>query len=120
MLPVAIQFAGGVPAAVYGFSAEVNQRFLDRLSLEDADVGGIGGTLAGNALSMSSVHRKTIIGCSRATKVSSALAPSSKRIVWMDRNGFTRFMAFFKNRLDSSLSPISKAGLSCMQHRLHA
>ena len=56
MLTLGKPIAGGVPAAVYGFSAEINQRFMDKLSLEDADVGGIGGTLAGNALSIAAMR----------------------------------------------------------------
>jgi glutamate-1-semialdehyde 2,1-aminomutase len=47
--------AGGVPAAVYGFTDEVSQSFSAKLSLDDADVGGIGGTLAGNALSIAAM-----------------------------------------------------------------
>jgi glutamate-1-semialdehyde 2,1-aminomutase len=47
--------AGGVPAAVYGFTEEVSQAFASRLALDDADVGGIGGTLAGNALSIAAM-----------------------------------------------------------------
>lgn len=47
--------AGGVPAAVYGFTQEVADQFRHHLSLEDADVGGIGGTLAGNALSIAAM-----------------------------------------------------------------
>jgi len=47
--------AGGVPAAIYGFSAEVAQAFSAKLDLDDADVGGIGGTLAGNALSIAAM-----------------------------------------------------------------
>ena len=56
MLTLGKPIAGGVPAAVYGFSAEINQRFMHKLSLEDADVGGIGGTLAGNALSVAAMR----------------------------------------------------------------
>ncbi|RIK28440.1 MAG: aspartate aminotransferase family protein [Anaerolineae bacterium] len=47
--------AGGVPAAVYGFTEEVSRAFAERLDLDDADVGGIGGTLAGNALSIAAM-----------------------------------------------------------------
>jgi glutamate-1-semialdehyde 2,1-aminomutase len=47
--------AGGVPAAVYGFTEEISQAFAAKLSLDDADVGGIGGTLAGNALSIAAM-----------------------------------------------------------------
>ncbi len=47
---------GGVPGATYGFTQEVADAISARHSLEDCDVGGIGGTLAGNALSLSSVR----------------------------------------------------------------
>jgi glutamate-1-semialdehyde 2,1-aminomutase len=47
--------AGGVPAAVYGFTKEVSKAFAAKLDLDDADVGGIGGTLAGNALSIAAM-----------------------------------------------------------------
>ncbi len=43
--------AGGLPAAVYGCSEEVARRFHDYMSSRSNDVDGIGGTLAGNALS---------------------------------------------------------------------
>jgi glutamate-1-semialdehyde 2,1-aminomutase len=48
--------AGGVPGAAYGFTAEVAQHIVDQQSLEDCDVGGIGGTLAGNALSLAAMR----------------------------------------------------------------
>ena len=48
--------AGGVPAAIYGYSHEVAEKFFARLNLEDSDVGGIGGTLAGNALSIAAMR----------------------------------------------------------------
>jgi glutamate-1-semialdehyde 2,1-aminomutase len=47
---------GGVPGAAYGFTAEVAKRIMDQHSLEDCDVGGVGGTLAGNALSLASMR----------------------------------------------------------------
>jgi glutamate-1-semialdehyde 2,1-aminomutase len=43
---------GGIPGATFGCTEEVAQRILARIELEDCDVGGIGGTLAGNALSL--------------------------------------------------------------------
>ena len=43
--------AGGIPAAAYGFSAETAARLAGTIELEDVDVGGVGGTLAANALS---------------------------------------------------------------------
>jgi glutamate-1-semialdehyde 2,1-aminomutase len=47
--------AGGIPAAVYGFTQEVAERFDALLVKDDSDVGGIGGTLAGNALSIAAM-----------------------------------------------------------------
>src|SRR5512133_1953908 len=54
-LTIGKPLAGGIPAAVYGFSEEVAQAFSHRLDVDDADVGGIGGTLAGNALSVAAM-----------------------------------------------------------------
>jgi len=54
-LTIGKPLAGGVPAAVYGFTEEVSERFSAILNMEDADVGGIGGTLAGNALSIAAM-----------------------------------------------------------------
>src|SRR5574339_997399 len=54
-LTIGKPLAGGVPAAVYGFTEEVSQQFASRLAIDDADVGGIGGTLAGNALSIAAM-----------------------------------------------------------------
>src|SRR5688500_5225164 len=55
LLTIGKSIAGGVPAAVYGFTEEVSQQFSSRLAVDDADVGGIGGTLAGNALSIAAM-----------------------------------------------------------------
>ena len=46
----------GIPAAAYGFTAEVAARAAERIKVEDCDVGGIGGTLAANALSMAAMR----------------------------------------------------------------
>src|SRR6266851_2724155 len=48
--------AGGVPGAAYGFTQDVAKAIADRHSLEDCDTGGIGGTLAGNALSLAAMR----------------------------------------------------------------
>ncbi len=47
---------GGIPGAAYGFSQEIADRIIAKESLEDCDVGGIGGTLAGNALSLAAMR----------------------------------------------------------------
>jgi glutamate-1-semialdehyde 2,1-aminomutase len=46
----------GIPGAAYGFSREVADRIVARQELESCDVGGIGGTLAGNALSLAAMR----------------------------------------------------------------
>ncbi len=47
---------GGIPGAAYGFSQEVADRIVAKHELENCDVGGIGGTLAGNALSLAAMR----------------------------------------------------------------
>ena len=47
---------GGIPAAAYGFSEAVAERIGQTVDREDSDVGGIGGTLAGNALSLAAIR----------------------------------------------------------------
>ena len=47
---------GGVPGAAYGVTQEVADRIQAKHSLEDCDTGGIGGTLAGNALSLAAMR----------------------------------------------------------------
>jgi glutamate-1-semialdehyde 2,1-aminomutase len=46
---------GGIPAAAYGLSARLADRLLGREDLDLVDMGGVGGTLAGNALSIAAV-----------------------------------------------------------------
>jgi glutamate-1-semialdehyde 2,1-aminomutase len=48
--------AGGMPGAAYGFTKAVAERVTAEQSLEDCDTGGIGGTLAGNALSLAAMR----------------------------------------------------------------
>jgi glutamate-1-semialdehyde 2,1-aminomutase len=48
--------AGGIPAGAYGFTQAVADAFWARVALDDSDVGGIGGTLAGNALSIAAMR----------------------------------------------------------------
>jgi glutamate-1-semialdehyde 2,1-aminomutase len=47
---------GGVPSAAYGFTQAVGDAIAAHQDLEDCDVGGIGGTLAGNALSLAAMR----------------------------------------------------------------
>ncbi len=46
----------GVPSAAYGISAELVERIYAATDYRNADVGGIGGTLAGNALSLAAMR----------------------------------------------------------------
>ncbi len=56
MLTLGKPIAGGVPAAVYGFTEGVARGIGERVIREEADTGGIGGTLAGNALSLTAMR----------------------------------------------------------------
>lgn len=56
MLVFGKAIGSGIPGATYGCSEEVAQRIAARIHLEDCDVGGIGGTLAGNALSLAAMR----------------------------------------------------------------
>ena len=48
--------AGGIPAGAFGMTADFAARVRDSLDLEDIDVGGVGGTLAGNPVSMAGIR----------------------------------------------------------------
>jgi glutamate-1-semialdehyde 2,1-aminomutase len=56
MLVFGKAIGSGIPGAAYGCSEEVAQRISACIHLEDCDVGGIGGTLAGNALSLAAMR----------------------------------------------------------------
>jgi glutamate-1-semialdehyde 2,1-aminomutase len=56
MLVFGKAIGSGIPGGTYGCTEEVAQRFSARIHLEDCDVGGIGGTLAGNALSLAAMR----------------------------------------------------------------
>lgn len=48
--------AGGVPCGAYGLSAELADALLSRTDLDLVDMGGVGGTLAGNPVSMAAAR----------------------------------------------------------------
>ena len=56
MLTVGKPIAGGVPASVYGVSADIARRLEESIRVDESDTGGIGGTLAGNALSLAAMR----------------------------------------------------------------
>ena len=56
MVTVGKAIGGGVPAAAFGVTAELAERISARAEADYEDVGGIGGTLAGNALSLAATR----------------------------------------------------------------
>jgi glutamate-1-semialdehyde 2,1-aminomutase len=57
MLTIGKAIAAGIPAAAYGMTEAVAERVTaHHRMLEASDVGGIGGTLAGNALSLAAIR----------------------------------------------------------------
>ncbi|MDR0851921.1 MAG: aspartate aminotransferase family protein [Clostridiales Family XIII bacterium] len=52
MVVVGKTIAAGIPTAAYGFTEELGKKVADAIPPELCDIGGIGGTLAANALSM--------------------------------------------------------------------
>jgi len=56
MLVFGKAIGSGIAGGTYGCTEEVAQRISARIDLEDCDVGGIGGTLAGNALSLAAMR----------------------------------------------------------------
>jgi len=67
----------GIPGSTYGVTEEVAQRISARIALEDCDVGGIGGTLAGNALSL--VAMRATLENVLTTKAYEVMIPLAKR-----------------------------------------
>jgi glutamate-1-semialdehyde 2,1-aminomutase len=56
LLTIGKPIAGGIPAAAYGFSDDVARRVEDAIPEREADVGGVGGTLAANVLSLAAMR----------------------------------------------------------------
>jgi glutamate-1-semialdehyde 2,1-aminomutase len=56
ILTVGKAIGSGIPSAAYGFSAEVAERVEASIPRDESDVGGIGGTLAGNVLSFAAMR----------------------------------------------------------------
>ncbi len=56
MFVIGKPIASGIPAAVFGMSAEVADRARVQTPLEDIDTNGIGGTLSGNALALAAMR----------------------------------------------------------------
>jgi glutamate-1-semialdehyde 2,1-aminomutase len=56
MLTVGKAIGSGIASAAYGFSEEVARRIEAAMDRDESDVGGVGGTLAANALSLAAMR----------------------------------------------------------------
>jgi glutamate-1-semialdehyde 2,1-aminomutase len=56
VLTVGKSIGGGIACAAYGFTEDVAERIDESITREESDVGGIGGTLAGNVLSLAAMR----------------------------------------------------------------
>jgi len=56
ILVIGKTIGGGIPVGTYGFSQELGDRINVMLEPDNSDVGGVGGTLAGYALSLAAVR----------------------------------------------------------------
>jgi len=56
VLVIGKAIGGGIPTGAYGLSAEIAERVLSRTDLDLVDMGGVGGTLAGNPLSVAAMR----------------------------------------------------------------
>jgi glutamate-1-semialdehyde aminotransferase len=56
LMTIGKAIAGGVPTGAYGMSDAVAERVVSKTIWEEADGGGVGGTLAGNALSLAAAR----------------------------------------------------------------
>jgi glutamate-1-semialdehyde 2,1-aminomutase len=56
MLVIGKTIGGGIPAGAYGMTEAVGSQVEAAIPIDEADIGGIGGTLAGYALSMAAIR----------------------------------------------------------------
>jgi len=56
MLVIGKTIGGGIPAGTYGMTRDVADRLRGLIDIDDSDIGGIGGTLAGYALSTAAIR----------------------------------------------------------------
>jgi glutamate-1-semialdehyde aminotransferase len=56
ILVIGKTIGGGIPAGTYGFTQDVADRISSMMTIEESDVGGVGGTLAGYALSLAAIR----------------------------------------------------------------
>lgn len=90
----------GIPSAAYGMSEAVADRIYANTDYENADVGGTGGTLAGNALSLAAM---------RATLANVLTDEAFERMVTLGE----RFEAGVQDVIDSRELPFHVTRLGC-------
>ena len=56
MLTIGKAIGGGIPTGTFGMTHDISQRIAKKVEREVIDTGGIGGTLAGNALSLAAMR----------------------------------------------------------------
>ncbi|HET8651630.1 MAG TPA: aspartate aminotransferase family protein [Gaiellaceae bacterium] len=101
LLTIGKPIGGGIPAAAYGFSADVAGRLEAILPTEErADVGGIGGTAAGNVLSLAAV---------RATLEEVLTDEAFERMIYLGE----RFEAGVAETIDAHRLPWQVTRLGC-------
>jgi glutamate-1-semialdehyde 2,1-aminomutase len=105
LLTIGKTIGGGVPVAAYGMSEEVAERVVDGTFWHEADVGGVGGTLAGNALSIAAV---------RATLGEVLTAPAFERMEGLA----TELCAGVKSVIDTHGAPWHVTRLGCRSEYL--
>ena len=92
ILTVGKSIAGGVPLGAYGMTREIADRVLAMSDADLEDTGGVGGTLAGNALSLAAA---------RATLRESLTAEAFARMIPLAE----RFTAGVRSRWTSTGCP---------------
>jgi glutamate-1-semialdehyde 2,1-aminomutase len=79
-LTIGKAIAGGIPTGTFGMTREVAAEISVRVALDQIDTGGIGGTLAGNTLSLAAM-RATLIEVLTPSAFNSMIALGSR---WSD------------------------------------
>lgn len=56
IITIGKSIGGGIACGAYGVTEEISKKIMNAKEVDLVDVGGIGGTLAGNALSMTAIR----------------------------------------------------------------
>jgi glutamate-1-semialdehyde 2,1-aminomutase len=100
MFVIGKPIASGLPAAAYGFTPDVAARITTLIERDASDTGGIGGTLAGNALSLAAM---------RATLEHVLTAAAFERMIALGE----RFESGVKRAITAARLPWHVARLGC-------